>query len=46
METIRNAIASPVVSPVPCFSAIETATIHAGKRTEILLADIEKQKHA
>lgn len=27
-------------------SAIETATIHAGKRTEILLADIEKQKHA
>lgn len=27
-------------------SAIETATIHAGKRTDILLADIEKQKHS
>jgi len=26
-------------------SAIETATLHAGKRTEILLADIERQKH-
>ncbi|HEU0124449.1 MAG TPA: pyrroline-5-carboxylate reductase [Bryobacteraceae bacterium] len=26
-------------------SAIETATIHAGKRTEALLADIERQKH-
>jgi pyrroline-5-carboxylate reductase len=27
-------------------SAIETATIHAGKRTEILLAEIERQKHS
>jgi pyrroline-5-carboxylate reductase len=26
-------------------SAIETATIHAGKRTDVLLAEIEKQKH-
>ena len=26
-------------------SAIETATIHAGKRTEALLTEIEKQKH-
>ncbi len=26
-------------------SAIETATIHAGKRTDVLLAEIERQKH-
>ncbi len=27
-------------------SAIETATLHAGKRTEILLEEIERQKHS
>jgi pyrroline-5-carboxylate reductase len=27
-------------------SAIETATIHAGKRTDVLLAEIERQKHS
>jgi len=27
-------------------SAIETATVHAGKRTSVLLAEIERQKHS